>query len=202
VATDHVQYISFMIPNKGSQVAEFHVVLVERTVVSQKLTPETSHVTDGYCTSSCVVLSVITFPSHCETKTLLYGALVQYLHRSHGSVNGQWIFILINLYLSRKNRRSTVSTATKLRAGRPGIDSRQRQENFPFATASRLTVGPIQPSIKWVPGALSPEVRQPGCEADHPPPSSAEVNVWSYTSTPPHFLMVWYMDIHPTDGSC
>jgi hypothetical protein len=29
-------------------------------------------------------------------------------------------------------------------------------------------------------------VKQPGCEADHSPPSSAEVkNAWSYTSTPP-----------------
>jgi hypothetical protein len=34
--------------------------------------------------------------------------------------------------------------------------------------------------------ALSLEVKQPACEADHSPPSSAEVkNAWSYTSTPP-----------------
>jgi hypothetical protein len=31
-----------------------------------------------------------------------------------------------------------------------------------------------------------PGVRRPGCEADHSPPSSAEVkNAWSYTSTLP-----------------
>jgi hypothetical protein len=34
-------------------------------------------------------------------------------------------------------------------------------------------------------GALIPGRKWPGCEADHSPPSSAEVkNAWSYTSTP------------------
>jgi len=33
----------------------------------------------------------------------------------------------------------------------------------------------------------------PGREADHLPPSSAEVkNTWSYTSTTPYVFMVWY----------
>jgi hypothetical protein len=33
--------------------------------------------------------------------------------------------------------------------------------------------------------ALTPEVKRPGCETDHAPPSSAKVrNVWSYNSTP------------------
>jgi hypothetical protein len=36
-------------------------------------------------------------------------------------------------------------------------------------------LGPTQPHIQWVPGALSLEVKQPGREADHSPPSSAEV---------------------------
>jgi hypothetical protein len=36
------------------------------------------------------------------------------------------------------------------------------------------------------PGALSLGLKRPGREADHSPPSSAEVkNAWSYTSTPP-----------------
>jgi hypothetical protein len=35
-------------------------------------------------------------------------------------------------------------------------------------------------------GALSLGVKRPGREADHSPPSSAEVkNAWNYTSTPP-----------------
>jgi hypothetical protein len=53
-------------------------------------------------------------------------------------------------------------------------------------TASRKVVGPTQPPTQWVPGALSLGVKRPGSEADHSPPSSAEVkNAWSYTSTPP-----------------
>jgi len=38
--------------------------------------------------------------------------------------------------------------------------------------------------IQWVSGALSPGVKQPGREADHSHPSSAEFkNAWRYTST-------------------
>jgi hypothetical protein len=59
-------------------------------------------------------------------------------------------------------------------------------EIFLFTTASRTALGPTQPPIQWVPGALSLGVKWPGCEADHSPPSSAEAkNAWSYTSTPP-----------------
>jgi hypothetical protein len=36
-------------------------------------------------------------------------------------------------------------------------------------------VGPTQPPIQWVPGALSLGVKRPEREADHTPPSSAEV---------------------------
>jgi hypothetical protein len=39
--------------------------------------------------------------------------------------------------------------------------------------------------MQWVLGALSLEVKRQGSEADHSPPSSAEVkNAWLYTSTP------------------
>jgi hypothetical protein len=59
-------------------------------------------------------------------------------------------------------------------------------EIFLFTTASRTALGPSQPPIQWVPGALSLGVKRPGCESDHSPPSSAEVkNAWSYISTPP-----------------
>jgi hypothetical protein len=46
---------------------------------------------------------------------------------------------------------------------------------FLFTTASRTALGPTQPPVQWVPGALSLEVTRPGREADHSPPSSAEV---------------------------
>jgi hypothetical protein len=46
--------------------------------------------------------------------------------------------------------------------------------------------GPTQAPIQWVPGAVSLAVKRPGREADHSPPSSADVkNAWSYNSTPP-----------------
>jgi hypothetical protein len=64
--------------------------------------------------------------------------------------------------------------------------SRKGLGNLLFTTASRPTLGPTQPPIQWVLGALSSGVQRPGREADHSLPSSAEVkNAWSYTSTPP-----------------
>jgi len=56
---------------------------------------------------------------------------------------------------------------------------------FFLATGSRPALGPTQPPIQLVPGALSVAVKRPGRETDRSPPSSAEVmNAWSYTSTP------------------
>jgi hypothetical protein len=46
---------------------------------------------------------------------------------------------------------------------------------FLFTTASRTAPGPTQPPIQWVQGAVSLGVKRPGREADHSPPSSAEV---------------------------
>jgi hypothetical protein len=67
-----------------------------------------------------------------------------------------------------------------------GFDFRQGLGIFLFTTASRPALGPTQPPIQWVPGAVSLGIKRPGCEADHTPPSSAEVkNAWSYTSTLP-----------------
>jgi hypothetical protein len=41
------------------------------------------------------------------------------------------------------------------------------------------------------------EVKRAGREADHSPPSSAEVNnAWSYTSTPPNVFMTWCLVKH------
>jgi hypothetical protein len=69
-----------------------------------------------------------------------------------------------------------VSIATGCGLGRPGIDFRQGQEIFVYSTASRPALRPSQSPIQWVPGALSPGVKRLGREADHPPPSSAEVS--------------------------
>jgi hypothetical protein len=51
---------------------------------------------------------------------------------------------------------------------------------------SRPALEPTQPPIQSVPGALTPGLKQPGREADHSPPSSAEVKefVEPYLHTP------------------
>jgi hypothetical protein len=50
---------------------------------------------------------------------------------------------------------------------------------------SRPALGSTQPPIQWVLVALSPGVKQPGCEVDYSPPTSAEVKkMWIYISTP------------------
>jgi hypothetical protein len=46
-------------------------------------------------------------------------------------------------------------------------------------------------------GTVSLGVKQLRYEADHLPPSSAEVkNAWSYTSTPPYVFMAWCLVKH------
>jgi hypothetical protein len=77
-------------------------------------------------------------------------------------------------------------------AGRPRFDSRREQEIFLFAAASRLAVGPTQPPVQWVVGAIFPGVKGPGHEADHSLASNAEVKKkWNYTSTTSYIFMVW-----------
>jgi hypothetical protein len=71
-----------------------------------------------------------------------------------------------------------------------GFEARQGLRIFLFTTASRTGLGPTQPPIQWVPGALSLGVKWPEPEADHLPPSNAEVkNAWSYNSTPQYIFM-------------
>jgi hypothetical protein len=49
---------------------------------------------------------------------------------------------------------------------------------------------PTQPPIQQVPEVLSLEVKRPGSEADHSPPSSAEAkNERSNTSTFPYYRL-------------
>jgi hypothetical protein len=53
--------------------------------------------------------------------------------------------------------------------------SRQGLGIFPFVTVSRSVLGPTQPAVQWAPVAIFPRVKRLGREADHSPPSSAEV---------------------------
>jgi hypothetical protein len=63
-----------------------------------------------------------------------------------------------------------------------GLDDRGSRVRFPagavnffFTTASRTALGPTQPPIRGVQGALSLGLKLPGREADHLPAFSAEV---------------------------
>jgi hypothetical protein len=47
-----------------------------------------------------------------------------------------------------------------LRTGRPGFNPQQVQRIFPLVSASRPALGPTQPPVQWVPGALSPGVKR------------------------------------------
>jgi hypothetical protein len=81
-----------------------------------------------------------------------------------------------------------------------GFDFQWELGIFLFTTMSRMALGPTQPPIQWVPGALSLGVEQPGYEADHTPPSSAKVkNVWSYTAIPPIHLHGVVLYLHSMD---
>jgi hypothetical protein len=63
-----------------------------------------------------------------------------------------------------------------LRAGRPRDQSwgPGRGKFFLLSMSSKPVLGPTQPAIQWLQRAL-PGVKQPRREADHSPPSSAEV---------------------------
>jgi hypothetical protein len=65
--------------------------------------------------------------------------------------------------------------ATGWMIGALGFDSPWGLGIFLSTTASTTDLGPAQPPIQRVPGALSLEVKRPGREAGHSPQSSAEV---------------------------
>jgi hypothetical protein len=71
-----------------------------------------------------------------------------------------------------------------------GVRVLEGGKNFHFSMSPRPALGPTHPPIQRVPGALSPGVKRPGHEADHLPPTNAEVKkTWVYTSTPPYAFM-------------
>jgi hypothetical protein len=48
-------------------------------------------------------------------------------------------------------------------------------KGWEFFSVSRPALGPTQPPTQWVPGVPSLRVKKPEREADHSPPTSAEV---------------------------
>jgi hypothetical protein len=76
-----------------------------------------------------------------------------------------------------------------LRASRPGFDCR-RGKIFLFSIASRMALRPTKPPIRRVPGEISPGIKWPGREADHSPPSTANVKNDGVIPPLPHVFMV------------
>jgi hypothetical protein len=94
-----------------------------------------------------------------------------------------------------KIRNSSVSIVTRLRVVRQGVPF-PAWEGVLLFTASRPTLGPTQPPIQSVRGALSPGIKRPGREANNLLPSDSEVNMWSYTSTSQYVFMAWCLIKH------
>jgi hypothetical protein len=100
------------------------------------------------------------------------------------------VYILQCQYVS-VNRDSVVGIATSY-----GLNDREVGVRVPigsriFSSLRCPDLGSTQLPIQWVPGALSPGVKRPRREADHSPPTSAEVKkMWIYTSTPSYAFMV------------
>jgi hypothetical protein len=110
-------------------------------------------------------------------------------------VRGLW-WECIDFHNDHHDERSRGSAVGNdwLLTGRPRSQSLSPGgvKNSIFSTLSRPALRPTQPPIQWVPGALSPGVKQPGREADHSPPTGAEVKkMWIYTSTPPYTFMAY-----------
>jgi hypothetical protein len=82
-------------------------------------------------------------------RMLWYTDLIRWLHDKYFT-SWKHIYVDVILLNSNASRYTTVSTVTRLRAGCPGFDSLQGQGIFLLATASRLTMGPIQPPFQWV----------------------------------------------------
>jgi len=58
---------------------------------------------------------------------------------------------------------------------------------FLFFKACRLALGPIEPPIQWVLGALFPGVKQSGCEVDNSLPRRTDVDL--YLTFPYDFMV-------------
>jgi hypothetical protein len=100
------------------------------------------------------------------------------------------VIILSFLLSTLPMKRAGIAQSVQRRATGYGLgfNSRQWQKVLLYSTDSRPALELTQPLIHWVPGVLSSDVKQPGRETDHPPPSSAEVKNSRAIPPIPHTL--------------
>jgi hypothetical protein len=83
--------------------------------------------------------------------------------------------LLVPLPTTTESRDSAVGVATGYGLDGQGVGVRVPIGSRIFLSPCRSDYEATQPHIQWVPGTLSPEVERSGREADHSPPTSAEV---------------------------
>jgi hypothetical protein len=86
----------------------------------------------------------------------------------------------VDIICNNKSNRAVIAQsvqrwATGWTIGVLRFDSRRGLGIFLFTNVSRNVLGPTRPPIQRIPEVLSLGVKRPGREADHSPPSSAEV---------------------------
>jgi hypothetical protein len=122
----------------------------------------TSYITrKGLCyLSLCAIVLRSSLPSHVSSCNGQRSSQLFCVHYTHGAGLAQSVQCL----------------TTGWTTGRSGFDPRQGQSIFPLSSVSRPALGPIQSPLQWVPGVVSPGVKaRSGRDADHSPPSNAEV---------------------------
>jgi hypothetical protein len=111
--------------------------------------------------------------------------------RGHTAQGGRSVKLTTHLHLVPRLRKRVATPPESWLDW--GLDDRgsipvRPWDFFHLATVSRLAFGLTHPPIQWI-----AEVKRPGREADHSPPSSAEAkNAWSYTSTPQYVILAQY----------
>jgi hypothetical protein len=94
----------------------------------------------------------------------------------------------VTIYITYfRSRDSVFCIATGYGLDDRGVGVRVPVGSIIFSASSRPALGPTQPLIERVPGAIFPGVKRQECEADHSTPTSAKVKkMGTYTSTPPY----------------
>jgi hypothetical protein len=70
------------------------------------------------------------------------------------------IVIIVSVNFGAGVAQSVQCLFTDWTTGRSEFNTRERQSLFPLSSVSRPALGPTQPPVQWVPGALSPGVKR------------------------------------------